>query len=177
MTASAMKNLLTVGIAIAAIGAAPAFANVDPKIAEFCLKAQDFQGCVNSMSGGSTDSTTTIRQIQQEGASITEGNKCPHLYGYVGGGYCKRIICVKRGLFGRGHSQHLGGKESSCSGGAQLEWDNNSALVRASYDSSCPDAEPKLGSNSSCFGYYDVDNADKRQSAFCKQYKNAPWCN
>ena len=28
----------------------PVNANVNPKIAEFCLKAQDFQGCVKSMS-------------------------------------------------------------------------------------------------------------------------------
>jgi len=30
----------------------PAFANVDPKIAEFCLKATDFAGCVQTMTGG-----------------------------------------------------------------------------------------------------------------------------
>ena len=171
-----MKNLLTVGIAIAAIGAAPAFANVDPKIAEFCLKAQDFQGCVNSMSGDSTKGTTTIRQIQQQGASLSEGNSCPHLYGYIGGGYCKKVICIKRGLFGKGHDQYLGGKGFACSGGAQLEWDDSSELVRASYNSGCPDGEPKLGSNSTCDDRYDADNADKRQSAFCEQYKNAPWC-
>ena len=176
MTASAMKNLLTVGIAIAAIGAAPAFANVDPKIAEFCLKAQDFQGCVNSMSGESTEGTTTIRQIQQQGASLAEGNSCPHLYGYIGGGYCKKVVCIKRGLLGKGHDEHLGGKGFACHGGAQLEWDNNSELVRASYNSACPDEEPALGANNTCRNPYDAGSSYKRGSAFCEKYKNSLWC-
>ena len=49
-----MKRLLTISIASAAIaiGAFPALAEVDPKIAEFCLKATDFAGCVQTMNTG-----------------------------------------------------------------------------------------------------------------------------
>ncbi|WP_156797936.1 hypothetical protein [Synechococcus sp. CB0205] len=144
-----MKNLFKTAVATLAITIAlPAIANVDPKIAEFCLKAQDFQGCVDSMSGKGSGGTT--RQIQQQGASLSEGNSCPYQYGYVGGGYCKRIVCVRRGLFGRGHDEHLANKGHSCSGGAQLEWDNGSEPIRASYRSGCPDREPEYGSSSSC---------------------------
>ena len=93
----------------------PVFANVDPKIAEFCLKAQDFQGCVNSLSGKKPEApATTIRQVQQQGANLSEGNSCPAQHVYSGGGYCQRVICVKRGLLGRGHAQDLGGKNISC---------------------------------------------------------------
>ena len=31
---------------------APSSAAVDPKIAEFCMKATDFSGCVQTMTGG-----------------------------------------------------------------------------------------------------------------------------
>ena len=95
-----MMKVLAFGIAIAAIGVAPAFANVDPKIAEFCLKAQDFQGCVNSMSGKKPEATeTTIRQVQQQGANLSEGNYCPAQHIYSGGGYCQRVKCFS-GCFG-----------------------------------------------------------------------------
>ena len=49
-----MKRLLTISITSAAIaiGAFPALAEVDPKIAEFCLKATDFAGCVQTMNTG-----------------------------------------------------------------------------------------------------------------------------
>ena len=33
-------------------GSLPAAAEVDPKIAEFCMKATDFAGCVQTMTGG-----------------------------------------------------------------------------------------------------------------------------
>ncbi len=38
-------------------------ANVDPKIAEICLKATDFQGCVKTMSG-STNNKNSLEQLQ-----------------------------------------------------------------------------------------------------------------
>jgi len=146
-----MKNLLALGVAIAAIGVAPAFANVDPKIAEFCLKAQDFQGCVRSMSGKKPEeTTTTIRQVQQQGANLTEGNSCPAQHIYSGGGYCQRVTCIKRGLFGRGHAEELAGKGISCKGGAELTWDNTHQPVRASISTKCPPHEPEIGYASTC---------------------------
>jgi len=44
------KPLLALVLTLAS---SPSPANVDPKISEFCLKAQDFQGCVKLMSGDS----------------------------------------------------------------------------------------------------------------------------
>lgn len=48
-----MKKLLLTLAGIGLALPAPLLAEVDPKIAEFCLKAQDFQGCVNAMTGSS----------------------------------------------------------------------------------------------------------------------------
>lgn len=42
-----MKRMLIAGLAVLA---GSAKADVDPKISEFCLKAQDFKGCVEAMS-------------------------------------------------------------------------------------------------------------------------------
>ena len=147
-----MKNLFKTAVATLVITIAfPASANVDPKIAEFCLKAQDFQGCVNSMSGKKADeSTTTIRQVQQQGANLTEGNSCPKGHVYSGGGYCQRVVCMKRGLFGKGHDQYLGGKGMSCDGGKELSWDTSSAPIRASINKNCPPYEPELGYIDTC---------------------------
>tara|TARA_B100001109_G_scaffold207115_1_gene174371 strand:+ start:429 stop:596 length:168 start_codon:yes stop_codon:yes gene_type:complete len=45
-----MKRLLLPLLAVLALPNA-VNANVDPKVAEICMKAVDFQGCVNAMSG------------------------------------------------------------------------------------------------------------------------------
>ena len=47
-------------------------ANVDPKIAEFCLKAADFAGCVKTMTTKSTD-IPNMRLIQGK-TGLTETN-------------------------------------------------------------------------------------------------------
>ena len=130
----------------------PAFANVDPKIAEFCLKAQDFQGCVKSMSGDSSGSTTTVRQIQQKGADLAEGNQCPAGFAYIGGGNCQEVKC--RSGTGYGNDYRLGGKGWSCQktlgmSGNELYLDGNQ-IVRASNNNNCPSREPVIGSESSC---------------------------
>ena len=147
---SMSKNLI-VAASFFIFGGLPASANVDPKIAEFCLKAQDFQGCVNSMSGKKPEATeTTIRQVQQQGANLTEGNSCPKGFVYSGGGYCQRVVCMSRGIFGKGHDQYLGGKGLSCNGGKELSYDTDAAPIRASNDKNCPPYEPELGYTSSC---------------------------
>ena len=64
-----MKKLL---ITLATIGLAfpaPMLAEVDPKIAEFCLKARDFEGCVNRMTRRrrlDSESQDVIRQAKGE---------------------------------------------------------------------------------------------------------------
>ena len=134
--------------------ALPAVAIIDPKVAEFCLKAHDFQGCVKSMSGDSSGSTTTIRQIQQKGADIAEGNQCPSGFAYIGGGNCRNVICSAG--TGRGHDYRLAGKGWECKKtlgifGEELELDGE--IVRASFNKSCPDGEPGIGFNSTCHSY------------------------
>ena len=133
--------------------ALPAFANVNPKIAEFCLKAQDFQGCVKSLSGDSSRSTTTVRQIQQKGADLAEGNQCPAGFAYIGGGNCQEVQC--RNGTGYGHDYRLAGKGWTCQKtlgifGNELSLDGNQ-IVRASINNSCPSREPIIGTESSCF--------------------------
>lgn len=157
-----MRSLVISGIVLATIGAHSALAGVDPKIAEFCLKAQDFQGCVNSMSGKKPEeTTTTVRQVQQQGANLTEGNSCPNGHVYSGGGYCQRVVCVKRGLFGKGHDQYLGGRGMSCDGGKELSWDTTATPIRASIDERCPPKGLEVGYTSTCHqaedkGYIDL---------------------
>ena len=132
--------------------ASSSFAHVDPKIAEFCLKAQDFQGCVKSMSGDSSGTTTTVRQIQQKGADLAEGNQCPSGFAYIGGGNCQEVKC--RSGTGYGHDYRLADKGWSCKKtlgmfGNELYLDGNQ-IVRASFNSNCPPEEPYIGSSYSC---------------------------
>ena len=134
--------------------ASPAEASVDPKIAEFCLKAQDFQGCVKSMSGDSSGTTTTIRQIQQKGADIAEGNQCPSGFAYIGGGNCQNVMCGGNSPYG--NDPRLANKGWECKKrlgifGANLVLEG--PLVRASFNSGCPDGEPGIGFNSTCHSY------------------------
>jgi len=127
----------------------PAFAEVDPKIHKLCIEAKDYSGCVRAMKG-ETSTETTVNQIQRQGASLTEGNSCPAQHIYSGSGYCQRVVCVKRGLFGRGHAQALGGKGINCQGGAELTWDNEHQPVRASLDKKCPANGLEIGYSNTC---------------------------
>ena len=127
----------------------PAFAEVDPKIHKLCIEAKDYSGCVRSMKG-ETSTETTVNQIQRQGANLTEGNMCPAQHLSSGGGYCQRVICVKRGIYGRGHAEGLGGKGNTCKGGAELTWDNNHQPMRASLDKRCPPGDLDIGFQSTC---------------------------
>jgi len=42
----------------------PAIAQVDPKIAEMCMKAQDFSGCVQTMTGGDPTTTDEVQKLR-----------------------------------------------------------------------------------------------------------------
>jgi hypothetical protein len=42
----------------------PALAQVDPKIAEMCMKAQDFSGCVQTMTGGDTTTKDEVQKLR-----------------------------------------------------------------------------------------------------------------
>lgn len=127
----------------------PAFAEVDPKIHKLCVEAKDYSGCVRSMKG-ETSTETTVNQIQRQGANLTEGNMCPTGHFSSGGGYCQRVVCVKRGIYGRGHDEGLGGIGITCRGGAELTWDNNHQPVRASFDKKCPPGDLDVGFGNTC---------------------------
>ena len=58
------KILLPLLASIALPTAVNANANVDPKIAEFCLKAADFAGCVKTMTGKPTQNKVIWKKIQ-----------------------------------------------------------------------------------------------------------------
>ncbi len=65
-----MRRLL-VSIALLGAGSAVAQGQVDPKIAEFCMKATDFAGCVQTMTGGlppkqQTDAVEGLRTWTRE---------------------------------------------------------------------------------------------------------------
>lgn len=140
-----MKNLLS--FATALFVAAPAFAQVDPKVHKLCVEAKDYLGCVKAMTGSASDATPSIRVI--EGERELTGNSCPAGFAYSGAGYCTKVICTwEMG----GHAQDLGGKGWKCNGGflqkPSLRW--GSETVKATSDPSCPPNPPARGWKSSC---------------------------
>ena len=49
-------------------------ANIDPKVAEMCMKASDFQGCVKSMSGQKENNLTINSEYQKAITFFREGD-------------------------------------------------------------------------------------------------------
>ena len=129
----------------------PVKANIDRDIAEMCMKAVDFKGCVETMSG----SFNKKNMILDEGVSLSEGNSCPLGFAYSGSGYCRSVRCVYRS--GR-NNPDLGGKDYACGnadfwmsgaiGRLPLEW--GSEIIKATFDSKCPAKPPSVGWRSSC---------------------------
>ena len=151
--------------AIATIGLAlptPLLAEVDPKVHKLCIEAKDYQGCVKSQSGLEAGSSQPTRVINQEGAAVAEGNACPSGYGYVGGGYCQKVVCD----LGGDHDSRLGGKEWACktggagifvslvslgmASGAGILRFNGGDELRTFQDKKCPFVELEVGWNSTC---------------------------
>ena len=152
-----MKSLLLPLLAAIALPTA-VNANVDPKVAEMCMKAVDFKGCVETMSGEPSNK----RIIIDQGVSLTEGNSCPEGYAYVGGGTCQDVKCdfftvvVHPILRGTGNWGCKGLNSSKYLG---------SSTTRAFNNPDCPDREPKVGFNSTCH----EENYEKEKS---KKLKN-----
>jgi len=126
----------------------PAFAEVDPKIHKLCIEAKDYAGCVSSMKGESSS-----RVINQQGAIIAEGNRCPSGFAYIGGGTCQVVKCSNyhNSLFAK-HDSRLGGKSWGCK---NFLWKRSvlyfgEGTARTSLDSTCPPGEPQIGWNSTC---------------------------
>ena len=66
-----MKRLLLPLLAALALPTA-VNANVDPKVAEICMKAVDFQGCVNAMTGQSSTLNSETCNDLKEGLAIVK---------------------------------------------------------------------------------------------------------
>ena len=140
-----MKRLLLPLLAAIALPTA-VNANVDPKIAEFCLKAADFAGCVKTMTTKSTD-IPSMRLIQ--GKTELTGNSCPSGFVYAGAGNCRSIERSKInefltidavGLWRAGHVD-------------RPVWHTYYKLgyiTKAVSDPNCPDREPYLYTQKSC---------------------------
>lgn len=144
-----LNKLLAISIASAsiAIGAIPAFAEVDAKTHKLCLEAKDYLGCVQAMKGESV--STPKSQV---------GNKCQTQFAYIGDGNCQRVGC-KYGWWATGRDNNnsiVAGKSSwECktvfrnglflSGSLILE-----EVAPVAFDEKCPAVEPEIGWNSSC---------------------------
>ena len=144
-----MNKLPAISIASAsiAIGAIPALAEVDAKTHKLCLEAKDYLGCVKAMRG---ETMPTSRVINSQGADMAEGNKCPSMFAYIGGGNCQEVKC---GASSYGNDERLGGKNWYCK--RRPVFGRNSLylgdkIVRASYSDECPPGEPGIGFNSTC---------------------------
>ena len=131
-------------------------ANVDPEIAEFCMKAADFQGCVKAMTTKPTNSQN-MRIIR--GETEVTGNTCPDNHAYTGGGYCQRVMCD--GLnwwvreFSARHDPLLEGKGWKCQGQKKLML--TGYPIKATVSDKCPLREPIVGTTSSCVTQFSLD--------------------
>tara|TARA_X000000950_G_scaffold199506_1_gene240246 strand:- start:751 stop:1218 length:468 start_codon:yes stop_codon:yes gene_type:complete len=135
----------------------PVKANIDRDIAEMCMKAVDFKGCVETISGGSIQKRMSIDQ----GVSISEGNSCPQGYAYIGESKCQVVRCkyAWHGLGdARGNEPLIAGKSDwKCT--FDLLFGNGilrlgASIVPVTNDSKCPDGNPALGWNSTCEAPY-----------------------
>ena len=140
-------------IAAAVLTAVPAIAQVNPSIHKLCLEAKDYAGCVKLQAGSKSEPQTVINNL---GAAMATGNRCPSGYAYSGAGYCRAVYCnYKHGGFGipTGHDPLVAGKDKwACK---HSFWVGAGVLtlgeaIRIGTDPNCPDGEPTLGWNSTC---------------------------
>ena len=136
-----MKRLLLPLLAALALPTA-VNANVDQEVHKLCLPAADYLGCVKAMTTKSTD-IPSMRMIQ--GETELTGNNCPNGYAYSGAGYCKEIICTTLAT-----PKDLRGMGWKCDFWLyEPRWGSN--VVKAVVDEGCPDEEPIIGTQSSCW--------------------------
>ena len=152
-----MKRLLLPLLAALTLPTAVNAEKIDKEIAEFCLKATDFAGCVKTMS-----KETNIKKIvpNEKKSGDEESlivNSCPEGNAYVGNGLCRKVECVyPMNTFkaAKGHDQIVAGKSDwSCKekfirGVGLLTL--GSEFTKAKVNDLCPNSEPEIGWNSSC---------------------------
>ena len=137
-----MKRLLIPLLAAIALPTA-VNANVDPEVHKLCLPAADYLGCIKAMTTKSID-IPSMRMIQ--GETELTGNSCPNGYAYNGAGYCREVICRDRWR----HHEDLRGKGWKCEFSLfKTMWGQRS--LKAVVDEGCPDEEPIIGTQSSCW--------------------------
>lgn len=144
-----MKKLSQLALAVASLislGSPTALGqnSVPQTVIDKCMKAADFQGCVNVMTGKTSAPVETKITVDLDKIRNT-GNSCPSGFAYIGGGYCQGIGCYYNP---RGHDYRLGGKGWSCSGGNTMQFKGEP--IRATTDERCPLVEPEIGKINSC---------------------------
>ena len=124
------------------------------EVIDQCMKATDFKGCVETLTGDTGPKSETKMTIDIDKIRNT-GNKCPANWAYIGAGRCREVICLE-GVARPNHPQ-LGGKGWRC----RNRWllyiyyrpsvqYGNAQAVRAVTDERCPLIEPEIGKNNSC---------------------------
>ena len=147
-----MKKLL---LLLASAFLIPAAYAVDAVVHKKCLKASDYKGCIEVLSGAIKDQVkpgTQNIKLNIDTQVTADGNQCPSEFAYAGGGYCRRVICDFAGLFGAGHHPDLAGKGMRCPKGiGQMRWGKwDEEKVRASNNPECPDIQLKKGFQNTC---------------------------
>ena len=137
-------------------------ASVPQLVIDKCMKAADFQGCVNVMTGKSSAPAETKITVDLDKIRNT-GNACPSGFAYIGGGYCQSVGCFYNPM---GHDYRLGGKGWSCSRGYTMQF--RGEPIRAVTDERCPLMEPDLGKNNSCFN--GLSESEINAGKFIKRY-------
>ena len=152
-----MKRYLISLLAAIALPTAVNAEKIDKEIAEFCLKATDFAGCVKTMS-----KETNIKKIvpDEKKSGDEESlivNSCPEGNAYVGNGLCRKVECeypMDTFKAAKGHDQTVAGKSDwSCKkkifkGVGLLTL--GSEFTKATINEVCPNSEPEIGWKSSC---------------------------
>ena len=124
----------------------PAQAEPSQEVIDKCMKASDFQGCVNVLTGKTSTKQETKITVDLDKVRNT-GNSCPASFAYVGSGYCKEFRCYAG--YG-GHDPRLGGKGNYCLNKRLNLQFIDTQPIRATTDERCPLVEPEIGKRNSC---------------------------
>jgi hypothetical protein len=139
-----------------AISPISAFAAPSQDVIDKCIKAVDFQGCVQALSGSQTDPGQRSNILNP--STPPTPNTCPPGYGYRGGRHCQEVRCTNAETGSRRDrfDEQLDGKGWTCGKRPFLPFVDYSKpifvgpLVPASYDLKCPNIEPEFGRENSC---------------------------
>ena len=144
-----LKRLLLPLLAALALPTAVNAEKIDQEIAEFCLKATDFAGCIKTMSKGTDNKKIVPNEIISGDGESPIVNSCPEGNAYVGNGLCRKVECIypmDHFKAAKGHNQIVAGKSDwSCKkkfirGVGLLTL--GSEFTKATVNDLCPNSEP-----------------------------------